>query len=141
MKNLFLFFTSLLFSIFSVAQNNTENKIISILQTQDESWNNGDIDGFMQTYWKSDSLMFIGKSGVTYGWKNTLNNYKRGYPDTAAMGKLTFTLINIKKLSRKYYHVIGKWHLTRTAGNLQGHFTLLLQKIKGKWLIIADHSS
>ena len=141
MKNLFLFFTSLLFSIFSVAQNNTENEIISILQTQDESWNNGDIDGFMQTYWKSDSLMFIGKSGVTYGWKNTLNNYKRGYPDTAAMGKLTFTLINIKKLSRKYYHVIGKWHLTRTAGNLQGHFTLLLQKIKGKWLIIADHSS
>ena len=141
MKNLFLFFTSLLFSIFSVAQNNTENKIISILQTQDESWNNGDIDGFMQTYWKSDSLMFIGKSGVTYGWKNTLNNYKRGYPDTAAMGKLTFTLINIKKLSRKYCHVIGKWHLTRTAGNLQGHFTLLLQKIKGKWLIIADHSS
>ncbi len=141
MKNLFLFFTSLLFSIFSVAQNNTENKIISILQTQDESWNNGDIDGFMQTYWKSDSLMFIGKSGVTYGWKNTLNNYKRGYPDTAAMGKLSFTLINIKKLSRKYYHVIGKWHLTRTAGNLQGHFTLLLQKIKGKWLIIADHSS
>ena len=141
MKNLFLFFTSLLFSIFSVAQNNTENKIISILQTQDESWNNGDIDGFMQTYWKSDSLMFIGKSGVTYGWINTLNNYKRGYPDTAAMGKLTFTLINIKKLSRKDYHVIGKWHLTRTAGNLQGHFTLLLQKIKGKWLIIADHSS
>lgn len=141
MKNLFLFFTSLLFSIFSVAQNNTENKIISILQTQDESWNNGDIDGFMQTYWKSDSLMFIGKSGVTYGWKNTLNNYKRGYPDTAAMGKLSFTLINIKKLSRKYYHVIGKWYLTRTAGNLQGHFTLLLQKIQGKWLIIADHSS
>jgi len=141
MKNLFLFFTSILFSIISVAQNNTEKKIISILQTQDESWNNGDIDGFMQTYWKSDSLMFIGKSGVTYGWNNTLNNYKRGYPDTAAMGKLTFTLINIKKLSRKYYHVIGKWHLTRTAGNLQGHFTLLLQKIKGKWLIIADHSS
>jgi len=141
MKNLFLFFTLILFSIISVAQNNTEKKIISILQTQDESWNNGDIDGFMQTYWKSDSLMFIGKSGVTYGWKNTLNNYKRGYPDTAAMGKLTFTLINIKKLSRKYYHVIGKWHLTRTAGNLHGHFTLLLQKIQGKWLIIADHSS
>jgi hypothetical protein len=85
--------------------------------------------------------MFIGKSGVTYGWQNTLNNYKKGYPDTAAMGKLNFNLINIKKLSRKYYHVIGKWYLTRTAGNLQGHFTLLLMKVKDKWFIIADHSS
>jgi hypothetical protein len=125
----------------SFAQSKTEQKIIQVLKTQDAEWNKGNIDGFMQTYWNSDSLMFIGKSGVTYGWKNTLNNYKKGYPDTSAMGKLDFTLIDIKKLSRKYYHVVGKWHLTRTIGNLQGHFTLLLKKIKGKWLIIADHSS
>jgi hypothetical protein len=124
-----------------MAQSKTKEKIISILKTQDECWNNGDIEGFMKTYWNNDSLMFIGKSGVTYGWKNTMNNYKRGYPDTAAMGKLNFTLIQIKKLSRKYYHVTGKWHLTRTAGNLQGHFTLLLKKVKKNWLIISDHSS
>lgn len=122
-------------------QSKTELKIIHVLKTQDTEWNKGNIDGFMQTYWNSDSLMFIGKSGVTYGWKNTLNNYKKGYPDTSAMGKLDFTLIDIKKLSRKYYHVVGKWHLTRSVGNLQGHFTLLLKKIKGKWVIIADHSS
>jgi ketosteroid isomerase-like protein len=86
-------------------------------------------------------IMFIGKSGVTYGWKNTMNNYKKGYPSTEAMGKLNFNLIQIKKLSRKYYHVTGKWHLTRTSGDLQGHFTLLLKKMKGRWLIISDHSS
>ena len=141
MKNLFLILSFLLFVNISFAQTKTTKKILSILKMQDDSWNRGDIDGFMQTYWQNDSLMFIGKSGVTYGWQNTLNNYKKGYPDTAAMGKLDFTLINIKKLSRKYYHVIGKWHLTRTVGNLQGHFTLLLMKVKGKWFIIADHSS
>jgi hypothetical protein len=137
---LILSFLSLFISS-SFAQSKTEQKIINILKTQDAEWNKGNIDGFMQTYWNSDSLMFIGKSGVTYGWKNTLNNYKKGYPDTSAMGKLDFTLIDIKKLSRKYYHVVGKWHLTRSIGNLQGHFTLLLKKIKGKWLIITDHSS
>ena len=141
MKKLFLILSFLLFVNISFAQTKTTKKILSILKVQDDSWNRGDIDGFMQTYWQNDSLMFIGKSGVTYGWQNTLNNYKKGYPDTAAMGKLDFTLINIKKLSRKYYHVIGKWHLTRTVGNLQGHFTLLLMKVKGKWFIIADHSS
>ena len=128
-------------SIQLFAQTKTEKQIISILKIQDEAWNMGDINGFMETYLKSDSLMFIGKSGVTYGWQNTLNNYKKGYPDTTAMGKLDFTFIDIKKLSRKYYHVVGKWHLTRSIGNLQGHFTILMQKIKGKWYIIADHSS
>lgn len=140
MKTYFL--SILLFcSIQLLAQSKTEKKILSLLKTQDESWNNGDINGFMATYWKHDSLMFIGKSGVTYGWQNTLNNYKKGYPDKTAMGKLDFTLIDIKKLSRKYYHVVGKWHLKRSIGDLEGHFTLLMQKIKGKWYIIADHSS
>ena len=140
MKTLFL--SIFLFcSIQLFAQSKTEKQIISILKIQDEAWNIGDINGFMETYWKHDSLMFIGKSGVTYGWQNTLNNYKKGYPDTTAMGKLNFTLIDIKKLSRKYYHVVGKWHLKRSIGDLQGHFTLLMQKIKGKWYIIADHSS
>jgi len=123
------------------AQTKTAKKIIDVLQTQDECWNRGDIEGFMSTYWRSDSLMFIGKSGVTYGWQNTLNNYKKGYPDTAAMGKLEFTLIDIRQLSGRYYHVIGKWKLKRSMGDLQGHFTLLLRKIKGEWKIVADHSS
>ncbi len=123
------------------AQSKTEKKIINLLHQQDESWNKGDIESFMTTYWSNDSLMFIGKSGVTYGWKNTMNNYKKGYPNKDEMGKLNFNLIQIKKLSRKYYHVTGKWHLTRTVGDLQGHFTLLVKKIKGKWLIISDHSS
>jgi ketosteroid isomerase-like protein len=128
-------------SIQLFAQTKTEKQIISILKIQDDAWNMGDINGFMETYLKSDSLMFIGKSGVTYGWQNTLDNYKKGYPDVTAMGKLHFTLIDIKKLSRKYYHVVGKWHLTRSIGDLEGHFTILMQKIKGKWYIIADHSS
>ena len=123
------------------AQSKTEKKIINLLHQQDESWNKGDIECFMTTYWSNDSLMFIGKSGVTYGWKNTMNNYKKGYPNKDEMGKLNFNLIQIKKLSRKYYHVTGKWHLTRNVGDLQGHFTLLVKKIKGKWLIISDHSS
>jgi ketosteroid isomerase-like protein len=141
LKMLFLFFSLLCLTFVSTAQSKTEKKITDLLHSQDQSWNNGDLEGFMQTYWNSDSLLFIGKSGVTYGWNNTLRNYKKGYPDTAAMGKLQFTLIRIQKISRRNYFVVGKWHLTRTAGNLQGHFSLILRKIKGTWKIVADHSS
>lgn len=140
MKNV-LHLVLLLLSFNLFAQSSDESTIRQLLNRQTEAWNRGDIDGFMKGYWENDSLMFIGKSGITYGWANTLNNYKRGYPDTAAMGKLTFKLLSVKRLSKKYYHVVGQWHLQRSIGDVGGHYNLLLQKIKGRWVIIADHSS
>lgn len=128
-------------SVFCAAQSKDERAIRGLLAEQTAAWNRGDIEGFMKGYWENDSLMFIGKSGVTYGWTNTLNNYKRGYPDTAAMGKLSFTLIKVGKISRKNFQVVGKWFLKRSIGDIGGHYSLLLRKIKGNWVIIADHSS
>lgn len=115
--------------------------IKKVLEEQRLAWNAGDIERFMGTYLQSDSLMFIGKSGVTYGWQKTMDNYKKGYPDTAAMGKLDFDILEVKRLSVLYFFVVGKWHLTRSIGDVGGHFTLLFKKIKNKWVIVADHSS
>lgn len=142
MRTKFLFFL-LFFSagLLCQAQSKDEQQIRHLLTMQTQSWNRGDIEGFMQTYWKSDSLMFIGKSGVQWGWQQTLNNYKKSYPDTTAMGQLSFDILQIRKLSNEYYYVVGKWMLQRTIGDLSGHYDLLLRKINGKWVIVADHSS
>ncbi len=126
---------------FCSAQNNTAAAITKTLYAQQTSWNNGDLEDFMQPYWQNDSLMFIGKSGITYGWQHTLDNYKKGYPNKDAMGKLEFTILKITQLSSHDASVIGKWHLTRTIGDVGGYFTLLWKKINGKWVIVQDHSS
>ena len=125
----------------SNAQSADEKTIRNAMNEQLAAWNAGDINRFMGTYWQNDSLMFIGKSSVTYGWQATKESYLKGYPDTAAMGKLDFNIIQVKRLSVLYFHVVGKWHLKRTAGDLSGHFTLLFKKVKDKWVIISDHSS
>lgn len=125
----------------AVAQSKDEVMVRNLLETQRQYWNEGNVEKFMEGYWKNDSLMFIGKSGVTYGRQKTLDNYKRGYPDTAAMGKLKFDILEVKRLSVMYFFVVGKWHLTRSIGNVEGHFTLLFKKIKNQWVIVADHSS
>jgi len=141
MKQLLLL-TALLFSFSSFAQTNDEQQIRSILAAQSEYWNKGDIENFMKGYWNNDSLMFIGKSGITYGYNNTLENYKKGYPNRDAMGTLTFPFIQLKRVSTDAYFVIGQWHLARPKeGDVGGHYTLLFRKIKGKWVIVADHSS
>jgi len=140
MKIIFSLFLSYL-SVVCFAQNNDVTAIKKILTDQTIQWNNGNLDQFMKGYWENDSLQFIGKSGPVYGYNNALNNYKKGYPDTSAMGKLSFDVISVKKLSTDYYFVTGKWFLKRSAGDLKGVYTLLFRKINGEWKIIADHSS
>src|SRR5687768_659027 len=125
----------------SYSQSKDELAIRGILNGQVDSWNNGDLQNFMQAYWQNDSLKFIGKSGITYGWEPTLENYKKNYPDTSAMGKLAFDLLEVKRLSAWHFFVVGKWHLIRSIGDLNGHFTLLFKKINDKWVIVTDHSS
>lgn len=136
-----LFISLLLASVTAFSQPKEEAAIRRLLTLQTEAWNRGNIEAFMQTYWKSDSLMFIGSKGVVRGWQPTLDNYKKGYPDTAAMGKLSFDILEVKPLSKEYAFVVGKWMLQRSIGDLSGHYTLLLRKIRGQWKIVADHSS
>ena len=130
-------------SLQGISQNTDPDlkEIQSILNRQEKAWNKADLDGFMNGYWESDDLLFIGKSGVTNGWQATLDNYKRSYPDKKAMGKLHFTIIKTEKLSDNVALVIGKWHLSRETKDLEGHFSLTWKKIDGEWVIIADHSS
>lgn len=118
-----------------------KSEINNLLDKQVQAWNEGDLEKFMQTYWNSEKLSFVGSRGPTYGWQATLESYKKGYPDKAAMGMLKFTILDISKIDRKTVYVIGKFELTRDVGNLNGHFTLVIQKIKNDWLIVSDHSS
>ena len=141
MRILLLILISILWNSTGFTQDRNARAILDLLDTQTAAWNKGDLQGFVKGYWENDSLRFIGKSGITYGWNNTLANYKRGYPDTAAMGKLQFTILVVKKLSPRYYEVVGKWYLKRSIGDASGHYTLLLRKINGSWVIVSDHSS
>ena len=117
--------------------------IVQVLTTQTAAWNRGDIPGFMQGYWQSDSLVFIGRKGPTYGWQPTLANYQKNYPDAAAMGKLDFSGLRVSLLAPGAAQVVGHWHLARPAalGDLQGFFLLVLRQIGGKWVVVADHTN
>jgi ketosteroid isomerase-like protein len=137
--NCFLFL--LFISSIALAQSADELAIKKLMADQTAAWNRGSIDDFMSGYWNDDSLTFIGHGGITNGYNNTLANYKITYNDASKMGKLFFTLIEVKKLSPEYYFVTGKWFLKRSAGDIGGYYTLLFRKIKGRWLIITDHTN
>ena len=142
-KTIFCTLLLLVLCHFSNAQNKSENQlqIETVLKNQVLAWNEGDIEKYMQGYWKSDSLVFIGKKGLTKGWKPTLENYIKSYPDKKAMGQLSFELLKEEALGIDHFLVIGKWTLNREKDILTGHFSLIWRKIEGQWFIVADHSS
>lgn len=139
MKNI-VFFLILIVMISCNSENNDANDIKLVMNEQETAWNNGDIEGFMNGYWKSDSLMFIGKNGIKYGWQTTLDNYKNSYPDKETMGKLNFEILKLDVQESSAY-MLGKWKLLRIKDEIGGYFTLYWKKINGKWLITIDHTS
>lgn len=138
---LYLFFLT---SFFTFSQSSTKvddvASILEVLAIQEKAWNNFDIELFMETYWKSDELIFYGTSGVTKGWQNTLERYKKSYPTKEHFGQLRLTSNEISKINVGVYSVFGEYHLTRTVGDTQGIFMLVLKNIDGAWKIIADTS-
>lgn len=141
MKTIFVLLLSIMGTLIVKGQSNDREEISSMLAAQVTEWNRGNIAGYMKGYWEHDSLVFIGKNGPTYGYQQTLDRYKKSYPGREAMGTLTSTVVSMKPLGDKHYFVIGKWHLKRKAGDLNGSYTLLLEQKNGEWVIITDHSS
>jgi len=137
-----LFLLTLTTTAFTQASNSKDEAAIrSVMANQVDAWNRGNIDVFMKGYWNNDSLVFIGKSGLSYGYHQALANYKKNYSGSDQMGKLFFDLVKVKRLSSDYYFVIGKWFLKRKAGDIGGVYTLLFHKINGLWRIVVDHTS
>ena len=145
MKKL-IFKTFLLLSIIFLNSCNSVNncdEIHELMREQEKSWNMGNIDDYMEKYWDNDSLIFIGKSGINYGWKKTISNYKKSYRNKNEMGELKFKNIICNPLNDSTHIITGKWSLIRndSIGNINGYYTLLWIKKLNGWKIIYDHTS
>jgi len=118
-----------------------ENSIHQRLDNQQKAWNKGNIEEFMKTYWNDPQLTFIGSRGPTYGWNQTLTNYKKNYPDNKAMGRLQFDILETDILAQDAAYVLGKYTLFRENDEPSGYFTLLWRKFDNQWYIVSDHTS
>jgi len=137
-----LLFVLLLLAINLNAQPIEMTQVRAVLDQQVSDWNNGDIPSFMKGYWNNDSLRFIGKRGITYGWQPVLDNYLKSYPNKSAIGVLEFKELNIDVLAKDAAFVTGNWTIKYVdKDNIGGWFSLLFRKIEGKWVIVVDHTS
>jgi hypothetical protein len=126
----------------SIVNINDKLYIINQLEQQRLAWNEGNLEKYMEAYLQSDSLMFITRRGITRGWKQTLAQYRKSYPDKTSMGKLEFSEINIIYLSENKILMLGKWQLEFVSKvSSGGYFSLYWVKTDSGWRIAIDHTS
>lgn len=116
-------------------------QIRALLQDQVQAWNRGDIEGYMQGYWKSDSTTFISGGSILRGWKNVLERYRKSYGTKEKMGRLEFRELAIRVLSPTVAVANGVWKLHRAKDTPWGRFTLIVEKKPEGWRITQDHTS
>ena len=119
----------------------TITAIRALMDAQVAAWNRGDIEGFMEGYWRSPETLFVSGDSVTRGWQTVLDRYKKGYDTREKMGTLSFTEIEIKPIDKDRAVVIGRWQLARTGDTPRGRFTLIFRRFKEGWRIVHDHTS
>jgi L-asparaginase / beta-aspartyl-peptidase len=136
----FLLLLTLCMTIQSRADDSLKSHLIKIMEAQAADWNDGNIDGFMEAYWKSDKLTFSAGGKVVRGWTATKNRYKEKYRDKKAMGKLTFSEMETEELGADVVLMLGRWHLELPEPK-SGNYSLIWRKIEDQWVIIHDHSS
>ena len=125
------------------APNGDKAAVEHVLRTQQEAWNDHDLDGFMAGYWNSPELTFFSGAKETRGWQATLDRYRSTYSSPGReMGRLEFSSLRVEMLGPDAAFVRGEWHLTMPDGKTpHGLFTLVFRKFPGGWKIVHDHTS
>ena len=117
------------------------SEIRAVLRAQQEAWNRGDIDGFMNGYARAETTVFVSGDEVMRGWQTVRHRYLEKYSDRAKMGALAFSDLEIEPLGPDSAVALGRWELKRTSDNPHGRFTLIFRKTPDGWRIVHDHTS
>lgn len=125
----------------SQSRSGDRSALTAVLSAQQDAWNRGDVDAFLQGYWRSPELTFSGTGGIARGWEGVLARYKEHYPNREAMGQLEFSGLEIRFLGQDAALVLGHWRLARQKGDVGGVFSLVFERFPEGWRIIHDHTS
>jgi uncharacterized protein (TIGR02246 family) len=116
--------------------------VLRLLRAQEEAWNRGDLEGFLEGYLDSPEITFFTGGRVLRGREALRKRYQERYlSEGKEMGRLAFDELRVDLLGPGAAIARGRWRVKTSKEELGGLFTLLLEKSLSGWHIVHDHTS
>jgi|GEM_PF-1409424 len=117
-----------------------EEIIVATLRAQAAAWNEGNLQAFMDTYWRDDDLKFVSGTAITKGWSPTMKRFRERYADESGLGQLSLERTDVEMVTDDVAIVTGRFNLVKNTEASSGVFTMVMKRIGGVWRIVHDHS-
>ncbi|HEX9630928.1 MAG TPA: nuclear transport factor 2 family protein [Gemmatimonadales bacterium] len=113
-----------------------------LMRRSAESWNAGDLDGFLITYARDSATTFVTSRGPVYGFEAIRGRYAARFEPGAERDSLTFTEFTVRMLGGNYVLSTARYVLARgDSVTATGPFTVIWERRPEGWRMIHDHTS
>lgn len=129
----------------SDALNTDDYKAIkAAFQTWQNAWNQGDLEGFLDSYWQSEKTRYVSGNKMMVGYERIAATYRQRYLAEGAGGMGQMQLdIEPDFIIGDNALVFGQYKALDDDQQVigQGAFTVHLRRVAGEWKIVSDHAS
>lgn len=117
--------------------------VVKTLLEQTAAWNKGDMAAYMKFYKDApDTIAML--SGPVRGLDRIDAAFRANFPNTAAMGTLDESAVQVRTLGDDYALAIGHYKISRShkaGGDIEGSFSDVMQKTADGWCIIFSETT
>jgi ketosteroid isomerase-like protein len=118
-----------------------DRAVRAVLTAQEEAWNQGDVEGFMAGYARTEALVFTSGAKIRRGWQETHDKFVATYGQARdTMGRLGFEVLAVQPIGADGAVVLGRWSLDGPSAG-SGVFSVVLERRSGGWEVVHDHTS
>jgi uncharacterized protein (TIGR02246 family) len=106
-----------------------------------DAWNRHDLDGYLDSFWRSDALVVVVEGETVHGWDLLSKALHTGYPNPSEMGVLTLDRAQVQMLAPDFAEVLT-WDTISFAKKKEfGTSTIVMKRLPEGWRVVLMHTS
>jgi|HubBroStandDraft_2_1064218.scaffolds.fasta_scaffold335704_1 uncharacterized protein (TIGR02246 family) len=118
-----------------------EKEIYDQVNRAVEAWNRHDLDGYLDGFWRSDSLILVVEGETVRGWDLLSKALHTGYPNPTEMGNVTLDRVQVQMLSSDLALALTWDTVSFPKKKEFGTSTIVMKKLPEGWRVAVMHTS
>ncbi|MDZ7627894.1 MAG: nuclear transport factor 2 family protein [Parvularculaceae bacterium] len=115
-----------------------ESVVKGVLSANAAAWNEGNLSAYLAGYDESVDVRLVVGPEVATGFNSVRKYYETMVANVGAMGRMSFSDLDVKMTSREIATVVGRYAHDSGASRSAGAMTIVMKQIDGRWRIVQD---